>query len=69
MYWQKAIILALINGIAAAVLGLKINLGKNATPGITKTNKVILMIVKKYIIKLIIIYSHSMVAGGLPEMS
>jgi hypothetical protein len=56
-------------GMAAAVLGLVINFGKNATPGIIKINNIILITVEKYIIKLLINYSHSIVDGGFPEMS
>ena len=68
-YWAVTTIDMLRNGIAAAVLGFKINLGNIAMPGIMYINNNKLVTVVKYITKLLIIYSHSIVAGGLSEIS
>ena len=61
-YWALTTIDILRNGIAAAVLGFKINLGNSAMPGIMYINNNKLVTVVKYITKLLIIYSHSIKA-------
>ena len=58
-YWALTTIDILRNGIAAVVLGFKINLGNSAMPGTMYINNNKLVTVVKYITKLLIIYSHS----------